>query len=148
MFLGSNMHVMIPTLGKGDCLCLPYRLSIMNTYTMMATGSKWAAVVVKNLTAAPIANAKGAMIAQVLAVNATPQVRYHQECQRNLTKCRFPESNQGKHKIKVIDNEPFKEGFQRIPPPMVEGGLCSWWKKCWKWVWFAQARALGAMLLC
>ena len=25
-----------------------------------------------------------------------------------------------KHEIQVVDNEPFKERFQRIPPPMVE----------------------------
>ena len=26
-----------------------------------------------------------------------------------------------KHEIRVVDNEPFKEQFQRIPPPMVDG---------------------------
>ena len=26
----------------------------------------------------------------------------------------------GKHEIRVVDDEPFKEGFWRIPPPMVE----------------------------
>ena len=40
MFLGSNMHMMIQTLERGDGPCLTYGLSIMNTYTEMTAGSK------------------------------------------------------------------------------------------------------------
>ena len=74
MFLGSSMYVMIQTLEEGDSPCLPPGLSIMNTYTKMATGSKWVVVMVKNLTATQITIAKGVKIAWVVAANAIPQV--------------------------------------------------------------------------
>ena len=74
MFLGSNMHMMMQALEEGDGSHLPHRLSIMNTYTEMATGSRWVAVVVKNLTAAPITITKGVKITQVIAVNSISQV--------------------------------------------------------------------------
>ena len=41
MFLGSNMHMMTQVLEEGDGSYLPHRLSVMNTYTKMATGGKW-----------------------------------------------------------------------------------------------------------
>ena len=51
MFLGSNMHVMMQTLEKWGGPYLPHEQSVINTYTKMTAGSKWVAVVVKNLTA-------------------------------------------------------------------------------------------------
>ena len=51
ILLGSNMHMMTQSLEGPDGLCLPGKLSVMNTYTEMITGSKQVAVVVKNLTA-------------------------------------------------------------------------------------------------
>ena len=74
MFLSSNTHVMTQTLEEGDDPCLPHGLSVMNTYTEMATGSKWVAVMVKNLTAIPITIVKGVKIAWFVAVNARLQV--------------------------------------------------------------------------
>ena len=29
-------------------------------------------------------------------------------------------TNLAKHEIRIVDDEPFKEWFQRIPPPMVD----------------------------
>ena len=40
IFSGSKMQVMTQTLKGGEGSCLPHVLSIMNTYTMMTTGSK------------------------------------------------------------------------------------------------------------
>ena len=74
MFLGSNMQMMTQTLEEGCGSHLPHGLSIMNTYTEMATGSNQVAVVVKNLTNTPITIAKGVKIAQLIAANAIPQV--------------------------------------------------------------------------
>ena len=74
MFLGSNMHMMTQTLEENDGCCLPHGLSVINTYTEMATGSKWAVVVVKNWTAALITIAKGIKVTQVVAMNVVPQV--------------------------------------------------------------------------
>ena len=63
MFPDSNMHVMMNALDEGTGSQLPHRLSIINTYTDMATGSKQVVVMVKNLTAAPITITKGVKIA-------------------------------------------------------------------------------------
>ena len=52
-----------------------------------------------------------------------------------------------KHEIKVTDDEPFKERFQRIPPPMVDE-VCALMKEMLEVGSFSQARACGAMLLC
>ena len=65
---------MMQTLGGGDGPCLPHSVSVRNTYIEMCTVSKRVAVMVKNLTAAPITIAKGIKVAQVVAVNAVPQV--------------------------------------------------------------------------
>ena len=54
MLLGHNMHVMMQNLKEGDRLCLPYSLSIINTYTKVTTRNKWVAVIVKNLMVIPI----------------------------------------------------------------------------------------------
>ena len=172
MFLGSNMHVMTQALEEGDGPCLPHRLSIMNTYIEMATGSKWVAVMVKNLTATSITIAKGDNITWVIAVNTIPQVGVSPGTLEKLDKMQqiqrgakmsveerkevlfqqldmsclegWPTKNQSTsytllaechdifslelvelghtdlatHKIKVTDDEPFKERFWRIPPPM------------------------------
>ena len=74
MCLSSNMYVMMQALEEGNGSHLPHGLSILNTYTEMTTGSKWVAVIVKNLTTALITMAKGVKIAQVIAANAIPQV--------------------------------------------------------------------------
>ena len=78
--MGSNMHVMAQALEEGNGSHLPHRLSILNTYTKVTTGIKQVAVVVKNLTAAPITIAKGVKIVWVIAANAIPQVGICQEC--------------------------------------------------------------------
>ena len=62
LLLGSNMHVMTTTLRGGNGLHLPYRLSVVNTYTEVTAGSKWVALVVKNLMAIPITIAKGIQV--------------------------------------------------------------------------------------
>ena len=51
-----------------------------------------------------------------------------------------------KHEIRVVDDEPFKERFQRIPHPwwMRSGHT---WRKCWKWVLFAPVKAHSVMQL-
>ena len=61
-------------LEEGDGSNLPHGLSMMNTCTKMATGSKQVVVVVKNLTAVPVTIAKGFKSTQVIAANAIPQV--------------------------------------------------------------------------
>ena len=53
---------------------LPHGLSVTNTYTEMTTGSKWVAVVVKNLTATLITITKGVKVTQVVATNVVSQV--------------------------------------------------------------------------
>ena len=74
IFLGSNKHVMMQGLEEGTGSNLHHGLSVINTYTKMATGSKRVAVMVKNLTTALITIAKGVKINQVVAANAIPQV--------------------------------------------------------------------------
>ena len=74
MLLGNNMHVMMQTLKGGDGSCLPHGLSVMNTYTEVTTGSKWAAVIVKSLMAIPITIAKGIKVTWVVATNAVLQM--------------------------------------------------------------------------
>ena len=74
VFLGSNMHMMTQTPEEGNGFHLPHWVSVMNTYTKMVTGCKWVAAMVKNLTSNLITIAKGVRIAQVVAVNAIPQV--------------------------------------------------------------------------
>ena len=74
LLLGNNMHVMTQSLKGGDGPHLPHGLSVVNTYTKVISGSKRVAVVVKNLTAAPITIAKGINFAQVVVVNAVPPV--------------------------------------------------------------------------
>ena len=60
--------------GGGRWFPLASWLSIMTTYSKMATGTKQVAVLVKNLTATPITVAKGVKIAPVIAANNIPQV--------------------------------------------------------------------------
>ena len=74
MFLGSNVHMMTQTLEEEDGPCLPDGLIIMNTYTKILTMSKHIAIVVENLTTAPITITKGVKITQVMAANAMPKV--------------------------------------------------------------------------
>ena len=51
MLLGNNMHVMTQSLKGGDGPHLCHSLSVVNMYTEVISGSKWVAVVVKNLMA-------------------------------------------------------------------------------------------------
>ena len=68
------MHVMMQTLERGDGPHVPHSLSVMNAYTKMTTGSKWVAVMMKNLTATLITIAKGIQVTQVVAADLVPQV--------------------------------------------------------------------------
>ena len=52
-----------------------------------------------------------------------------------------------KHEIQVINDEHFKEGFWRIPPPMVEEVRANI-RKCWKSALYALAKSHGVMLSC
>ena len=74
MLLENNMHVMTQSLKGGDGPHLPHSLSVVNMYTEVISESKPVAVVVKNLMAILITIAKGIKVAQVVAVNAVPQV--------------------------------------------------------------------------
>ena len=95
MFLGSSMHMMAQTLEKGTGSHLPHGLSIINTYTEMATGSKRVAIMVKNVTAALITIAKGVKITQAIAANAIPQVGVTSEILEKLDKM------QGNQRVKM-----------------------------------------------
>ena len=55
-------------------------------------------------------------------------------------------TNLAKHEIRDVDDEPFKEQFQRIPLPwwMRSGHM---WKTCWKQVLFAPVKAHGVTQL-
>ena len=167
------MHMKMQTLEGSDRTCLPYGLSVMNTFTEMTTGSKQVAVIVKNLTATLISIAKCIKFAQVVAMYVAPHVEVApgtlekldeiQGIQQNRISVEWrkemlfqqlelsglegwSDKNQAaaqvllalyhdifslepgelgcsvlaKHEILVIDDEPFKERFQRIPPPMVD----------------------------
>ena len=69
LFWGNNMLVMIQSLKGGDGPHLPPSLSMVNTYTEVISRSKWAVMVVKNLTTISITIAKGIKVTQVVAVN-------------------------------------------------------------------------------
>ena len=58
-----------PSLKGGDGPHLPHGLSVVNMYTEVISGSKWVAVIVKNLMATPITMAKGVRVTQVIAAN-------------------------------------------------------------------------------
>ena len=73
LLLENNMYVMTQSLKWGDGPHLPHVLSVVNMYTKVISGSKQVVVVVKNLTATSIT--KGVKVAQVVAVNAAPQVK-------------------------------------------------------------------------
>ena len=163
---------MTQSLKGGDRLHLPHRLSAVNTYTEVISGSKWVVVVVKNLTAILITIAKDVKVAQVVAVNVVSPVEVApgtleklDEIQGILCIWMLVEQRKGllyqqldlhgldrwsngnlaaaqallaeyhifflepgelgctnlaKHEIRVVDDEPFKERFWRIPPPMVD----------------------------
>ena len=68
------MHIMAQSLKGGDGPHLPHGLNVVNVYTKVISGSKWVAVVVKNLTVTLITIAKGVKVAQVIAANVIPQV--------------------------------------------------------------------------
>ena len=83
MLLGNNMQVMTQALNGGDGPHLPHGPSVVNMYIKVISGSKWVTVVVKNLMAALITIAKGAKVTQVVAVNAVPQWKWHQDLWRS-----------------------------------------------------------------
>ena len=68
------MHLMTQAPGKGEDPSLSQGLSIVNTYTMMHTGSRQVSVVIRNPTPAPIGIRKGIKVTQVVAVNRVPPV--------------------------------------------------------------------------
>ena len=74
ILLGHNMHVMTWSLKGADGPHLPHGLSVVNMYNEVISGSKWVAVVVKNLMAILFTTAKGVKVTQVVAANAVPQV--------------------------------------------------------------------------
>ena len=74
MLLGHNMHVMTQVLKGGDGPHLPHSLIVVNMYTKVISGSKWVAVVLKNLMAILITTTKGIKVAQVVAANAVSPV--------------------------------------------------------------------------
>ena len=57
-------------------------------------------------------------------------------------------TNLAKHKIRVVDNEPFKEQFQRIPPTMVEEVQTHVKEMLEAGALFALVRAYDVMQLC
>ena len=74
VLLGNNLYIMRQALDKGEQPCLPHCLSVANTYTEMTTGSRCAAVMVQNQTAAPIIISKGINVPWVVAANRAPPV--------------------------------------------------------------------------
>ena len=74
MLLGNNMYIMTQAPEKGEEFCLTHGLSVANTYTKMATGSRCVTIVIKNQTAAPIIIGKGIKVTQMVAVNRVPPV--------------------------------------------------------------------------
>ena len=158
VLLGGNMYVMTQAPDRGEEPCLPHGLSMVNTYTEVAVGSRCIAIVIKNQTAAPIIIVKGIKVTWVVAVNRVPPVevmpgtlemldkmhgvqqldlsgleewsrenyasmhalltKYHEIF--SLEPGELSCTDLAKHEIRVVDDEPFKERFQRIPPPMVE----------------------------
>ena len=60
---------MTQSLKGGDGPHLPLGLSVVNTYNKVISGSKWVAVVVKNLVAILITITKGVKVTQVVAAN-------------------------------------------------------------------------------
>ena len=73
LLLWNNMHVMTQSLKGGDGPHLPHGLSVVNMYTEVISGSKWAVAVVGNLTAAQITITKGVKVTQMVAANVVPQ---------------------------------------------------------------------------
>ena len=173
VLLGNNMHVMTQAPEKGEEPCLPHSLSMANTYTEMATGSRHITIVIKNQTAALIIIGKGIKVAWVAAANRVPPVEVapgtwekldeiqgvqqtrmsiehrkemllqqldlsglkgwsgasHASAHALLTKYHDIFSlgpgelgciDLAKHEIMVVNDDTFKERFQKIPPPMVE----------------------------
>ena len=62
VLLGNNMYVMTQCPEKGEELCLPHGLSMVNAYTEMNTGSRCVTIVIKNQTAVPIIISKGVKV--------------------------------------------------------------------------------------
>ena len=73
---GNNMYVMTQAPEKGEEPCLPNGLCVANTHTEITTGSKHAAIVIKNQMAALITIGKGIKITWVVAVNRVPHRSY------------------------------------------------------------------------
>ena len=69
------MYVMTQAPDKGEEPCLPHGLSVVNTYTEMATGSRCVAIVIKNHMAVPITISKGVKVAWVVVANRVPPVK-------------------------------------------------------------------------
>ena len=67
------MYVMTQSLKGGDGPHLSHGLSVVNTYTEVISGSRWVAVVVKNLMATPITMTKNIKVAHIVVVNTVPQ---------------------------------------------------------------------------
>ena len=74
VLLSNNMYVMTQAPEKGEEPCLTHGLSMVNTYTVMTTGSMCVAVVIKNQTTALIIIGKGIKVAWAVAVKRVPPV--------------------------------------------------------------------------
>ena len=68
------MYIMMQAPEKGEEPCLPHSLSMANTCTVMATGSRYVAIVIKNQIVALIIISKGIKVAWVVAANRVPPV--------------------------------------------------------------------------
>ena len=78
----GKQHACNDSLKGGDGPHLLHGLSVVNTYTEVISGSKQAAVLVKNLMAIPITITKGVKVVQVVAVDVVPPWNWHPECWR------------------------------------------------------------------
>ena len=167
VLLGNNMYVMT------EEPCLPHSLSVVNTYTEMATGSGHVTIVIKNQTAVLIIIRKSIKVTRVVAVNRVPPVKVMPATLEKLDEMKGIQQTRmciehrkemllqqvdlsglegwsgincmsthtpltehhnifllepeelgcmglAKHEIRVVDDETFKERFQRIPHPMEE----------------------------
>ena len=68
------MYIMMQAPEKDKETCLPHSLSVANTYTRVATGSRYVAIVIKNQTTASFIISKGVKVIQVVAANRVPLV--------------------------------------------------------------------------
>ena len=116
LFLGNNMYVMTQFPKGSDGPNLPHGLSVVNTYTKVISGSRQVMVVVKNLTTASVAIAKGIKIIQVDAAKVVPPVKLPPDTLEKLNEIQGIQQN----KIMVVQRK--KLLFQQLDL----SGLAMW----------------------